>query len=231
MSHVVEHHDVSTQFPTNPKELDQLGESKMVLLVLDLQSVMFPGLPGVEVVGRTSVVVTNSGQSFYWSGYGFKLHSSLGSLPSGVDQCVLHIYASLAGQYQLPDNVVLVSAVFWVRCDPSCQFQQKLTMELQHCAKMTSSTKLTFVRAVCSQESLPYTFKKLEGRGSFSEKSSYGCLEVDCFSGHGAVAEGQVEMAYIASLWYSKADPRNIDIHFSITWDEECHITVGYIKF
>ena len=176
-------------------------------------------------------MVTNSGQSFYWSGYGLKLHSPPGSLPTGVDQCVLHIYASLAGQYQLPDNVVLVSAVFWVRCDPPCRFKQKLTLEIQHCAKMTSSTKLTFVRAVCSQESLPYTFKKLEGRGSFSEQSSYGCLEVDRFSGHGAGAEGQVEMSYIASLWYLKADPCNVYIHFSITWDEECHITVCYIRF
>ena len=190
---------------------------------------MFPDLPGVEVVGRTSVVVTNSGQSFYWSGYGFKLHSPPGSLPSGVDRCVLHIYASLAGQYQLPDNVVLVSAVFWVRCDPSCRFKQRLTIELQHCANMTSSTKLTFVRAVCSQESLPYTFNKLE-HGSFSEQSSYGCLEVNGFSGYGTVAEGQVDRSYVASLWYSKADPRNIDIHFSITWDEKCHITVCYIK-
>ena len=170
-------------------------------------------------------MVTNSGQSFYWSGYGFKLHSPPGSLPSGVDRCVLHIYASLAGQYQLPDNVVLVSAVFWVRCDPPCRFKQKLTVEIQHCAKMTSSTKLTFVRAVCSQESLPYTFKKLE-HGSFSEQSSCGCLEVNGFSGFGVGGKGQVDRSYIASLWYSKADPPNIDIHFSITWDVKCHITV-----
>ena len=65
---------------------------------------MFPDLPGVEVVGHTSVVVTNSGQSFNWSGYGFKVYSPPGSLPSGMDQCVLHIYVSLAGQYQLPDK-------------------------------------------------------------------------------------------------------------------------------
>ena len=172
-------------------------------------------------------MVTNSGQSFYWSGYGFKLHSPPGSLPSGVDQCVLHIYASLAGQYQLPDNVVLVSAVFWVRCDPPCRFKQKLTIELQHCAKMTSSTKLTFVRAVCSQESLPYTFKKLEGRGSFSEKSSYGNLEVNGFSGHGLAAEDDVVKSYIASLWYKCRNPRRLDIHFVITWDYDVHITVS----
>ena len=169
-------------------------------------------------------MVTNSGLSFYWSGYGFKLHSPPGSLPSGVDQCVLHIYASLAGQYQLPDNVVLVSAVFWVRCDPPCQFKQKLTIELQHCAKMTSSTKLTFVRAVCSQESLPYTFKKLE-HGSFSEQSSYGLLELDHFSGLGVAGE-DVERLYTASLYYLGSEAHSREIHFVVNWDTEAHKTV-----
>ena len=99
-------------------------------------------------------------------------------------------------------------------------------MELQHCAKMTSSTKLTFVRAFCSQESLPYTFKKLE-HGSFSEKSSYGCLEVNGFSGHGLGAEDDVDKSYIASLWYKCRNPRHLDIHFVITWDYDVHITVS----
>ena len=195
------------------------------LLLLVLKSIP-TDLPGVEVVGRTSVVVTNSGQSFYWSGYGFKLHSPPGSLPSGVDQCVLHIYASLAGQYQLPDNVVLVSAVFWVRCDPPCRFKQKLTIELQHCAKMTSSTKLTFVRAVCSQESLPYTFKKLEGRGSFSGQSSYGSLELDHFSGVGVAGE-DVERLYTASLYYLNQSVRSTEIHLVVSWNLDAHIKAG----
>ena len=170
-------------------------------------------------------MVTNSGQSFYWSGYGFKLYSPPGSLPSGVDQCVLHIYASLAGQYQLPDNVVLVSAVFWVRCDPPCRFKQNLTIELQHCAKMTSSTKLTFVRAVCSQESLPYTFTKLE-HGSFSEQSSYGSLELDHFSGVGVAGE-DVERLYTASLYYLNQSVRSTEIHLVVSWNLDAHIKVG----
>ena len=197
-----------------------------MLLVQTLSVSTSPDLPGVEVVGRTTVIVTNSAQSFYWSGYGFKLHVYQGSLPAGVDQCDVHITASLAGQYQLPDNVQLVSAVFWIRTDPQFRFKKKLTMEIQHCAKITSSTKLTFVRAVCSQETLPYTFKKLEGRGSFSEQSLYGCLEVNHFSGFGVGAEGDVDKSYIASLWYKCRNPRHLDIHFAITWDDEAHITV-----
>ena len=86
-----------------------------------------------------------------------------------------------------------------------------------------------FVRAVCSQESLPYTFKKLEEYTSFSEHSSYGCLKVNHFSGYGVAAEKDVDKFYIASLYYLKPDLRSFEICFTITWDDECHITVSLI--
>ena len=188
-----------------------------------------PDLPGVEVVGQTSVMVTNSEQSFHWTGYGFKLHIPQGSLPSGVDQCLLHFSASTTGQYQFPDNMELVSAVYWVRCDPFCRFQHSLTIELQHCAKMTSSTKLTFVRAICSQKDLPYTFKKLEGNGSFTDQSSYGLLQLDHFSGFAIAGEG-IERLYIACLYYLVRDLYTREIHFVITWDDCTHTKVSGIR-
>ncbi len=91
---------------------------------------------------------------------------------------------------------------------------------------MTSSTKLSFVRAHCSQESLPYTFKQLEGRGSFTKHSSYGLLELKHFSGLAVTGE-DVEREYIASLYYQQCDPQTLEIHFVITWDVEAHITVS----
>ena len=173
------------------------------------------------------VIVTNSPQTFHWVGYGFKLTIPQGSLPAGVDQCRLDIKASVAGQYQFPGDLQLVSGVFWVRLHPPGQFQQQLTVEIQHCAKMTSSTKLSFVRAHCSQESLPYTFKQLEGRGSFTEHSSYGCLSVNHFSSLAIAAEGDVDLLYVASLYYLKADPRTVEIHFTINVDDEIHNAVS----
>ena len=172
-------------------------------------------------------MVTNSEQSFHWTGYGFKLHIPQSSLPAGVDRCLLHISASIAGQYQFPDNMELVSAVYWVRCDPLCRFKQPLTAEFQHCAKMTSSTKLTFVRALCSQKSLPYTFRKVETLGSFTDQSSYVSLQLDHFSGI-AVAGENVHLLYIAGLYYRDKNPRNMEINFVITRDDEPHITVSY---
>ena len=197
------------------------------LICIVLYCYLHSDLPGVEVVASTCVIVTNSPQTFHWVGYGFKLTIPPGSLPAGVDQCRLDIKASVAGQYQFPDDLQLVSGVFWVRLHPSGQFQQQLTVEIQHCAKMTSSTKLSFVRAHCSQESLPYTFKQLEGRGSFTEHSSYGCLSVNHFSSLAIAVEGDVDLLYVASLYYLKADPQTVEIHFTINVDDEIHNAVS----
>ena len=206
-----------------------------ILLIIDcikvnkyfsLHCYLHSDLPGVEVVASTCVIVTNSPQTFHWVGYGFKLTIPQGSLPAGVDQCRLDIKASVAGQYQFPDNLQLVSGVFFVRLYPSSRFQQQLTVEIQHCAKMSSSTKLSFVRAHCSQESLPYTFKQLEGRGSFTEFSLYGSLELNQFSGLAVTGE-DVERVYTASLYYLGSELRSREIHFVVNWDNEIHKTVS----
>ena len=186
-------------------------------------------IPGIEVLASTTVIVTHSAQTFNWVGYGFKLTIPQGSLPAGVDQCRLDIMPSAVGQYQLPDNLQLVSGVFWVRLHPSCKFQQQLTVEIQHCVKTTSSTKLSFVTAHCSQESLPYTFKQLEGCGLFTKYSDYGCLSVNHFSSYAIAAEGDVVRQYVASLYYKAADPRTREIYFTINVDDEIHNTVSNI--
>ncbi len=184
-------------------------------------------LPGVEAVTHTHVIVTNLSQTFLWDGYGFKLHIPQDSLPAGVDQCRLEIKASVAGNYQFPDNLQLVSGVFWVRSHSPGPFQQLLTVEIQHCAKMTSSTKLSFVRARCSQNSLPYTFKQLEGRGSsFTEHSSYGSLELNQFSGLAVTGE-DVERKYTASLYYFGSELHSREIHFIVNWNDEIHRAVS----
>ena len=185
------------------------------------------GLRGVEVVASTSVVLTNSLTTFDWSGHGLKLTVPLDSLPAGVDQCRLDIVASTTGQYHFPDTLQLVSGVFWVRPGVPGLFRQVLTVEVQHCAKMSSSTKLSFVRAHCSQENLPYRFKEVEGRGSFTEHSSYSSLEVTHFSGLAIAADSPIDLLYVSSLYYLKPNSRTIEIYFTINQDEETHNTVS----
>ena len=184
-------------------------------------------LRGVEVCGEITVVVHSSGaQQITWQGFGLKLHIEKGSLPAGIHQCTLTIKASLAGQYEFPDNSYLVSAIFWLRCEPMCKFTKPVTVEMQHCARSenVANLKLKFVRAVCSQKQLPYTFKELGGY--FTSHSSYGVVEMCGFSGLAITQEGSEEREYCSQLFYL-GRPSSCNIHFVVTWNVEAHLTVS----
>ena len=178
------------------------------------------GLHGVDIIAETNVSVSNEPQTFHWAGYGLKLHIPPASLPAGVGQSDIVIKASLAGQYQFPENTTLVSAVFWLRS--LVKFTKPLTLEIQHCGKHSGT--LSFVRAKCSQKDLPYQFKPLASpRGVFS--SDCGSVTLFSFSGLGIVQEGSEEQQYCARLYYfgSRIDWR---VHFVVIQDLETSITV-----
>ena len=77
----------------------------------------------------------------------------------GIDQCTIYIKASLAGEYEIPEDSSLVSAIFWLRCEPQCTFTKPITVEIQHCSTKQDLSRLKIVRAFCSQKQLPYKFK------------------------------------------------------------------------
>ena len=184
------------------------------------------GLAGVEVCAETTLVVTNNPQSSIWKGYGLKIHIPQGCLPEDVDKCTIKIQASLSGLYEFPDNSFLVSAVFWLRCEPQCKFSVPISMEIQHCARAENVSKLSFVKALCSQKSLPYTFRAVAG-GRFSSSCSYGILELDSFSGVAVTQEGSKSRVYISRLFYLSQTLSAHDIHFVVTWNTEAHFAVS----
>ena len=149
---------------------------------------MFPFsdyIRGVDVIAETRFVLTKGAQSFEWEEHGFKLHVPEGSLPEGLDQCEVKVKVSLSGNFDLPESSELVSAVYWVY-SPHL-FLEPLTVEIQHCAAITTPTQctqLTFIRTKCTQKELPYSFKELDG-GSFEPNSPYGSIPVTHFSGIG----------------------------------------------
>ena len=111
-------------------------------------------LRGVEVCGEMTVVVYSSHyQQITWPGYGLRLHIPKGCLPAGMEQCTINIKASVAGQYEFPEKSLLVSAVFWLRCEDVHKFTRPITVEIQHCTKLQNITnlKLSIVRTVCSR--------------------------------------------------------------------------------
>ena len=180
----------------------------------------------MDVIAETTILVTNRAQTFHWAGYGLKLHIPQGALPDGLEECRLLIKVGLSGQFALPQNTSLVSAVYWLDSEPRREFSKHFTWEIQHRVKPTDTSKLSFVQK-CSQTDLPCEFKDVEG-GSFSRDIAYGCVELDRFSGVGIVSEKPVSApVYCAHLYYLKEETNKINIHFVITWNAEPHITVS----
>lgn len=184
-------------------------------------------LEGMDVIAETSVLITNQAQNFNWAGYGLKLRIPQQSLPAGLEECRLFLKVGLSGQFELPQNTSLMSAVYWLDNEPQCKFSKHLTLEIQHCAKPTYTSKLSFVQAECSQTHLPYEFKDVEG-GVFSNDSIYGCVQHDHFSLWTTVCDtflSRVQL-YCARLYYLRRGLNQIDIYFVITKDLETHTTV-----
>ena len=195
-------------------------------------------LGGVAIIGETSCTITNKAQTFELTDYGMRLCIPPNALPSDtVEQCELLIKVGISGPFLLPLNTSLVSAVYWLDTKPQCKFLQPLTLEIQHCAMTSQTSRLSFAR--CSQDSLPYTFEILEG-GKFSSQSNYGSIQLDSFSmfaqllkqylpsltGIGILKETSIK--YRARLLYLRSGVCLRDIHFVITKDLKAHATVRY---
>jgi hypothetical protein len=183
-------------------------------------------LPGIEECGETSVVVISSqGRLVEWNG--LKLYIRAGSLPEGLQQCTIFIKASLAGEYEIPENTNLVSAFFWLRCEPQCTFIKPITVEIQHCSTKRDVSKLNIVRTFCNQKTLPYKFKPLGG--SFSADTFYGAIDMKGFSGVCVVEENpDSERMYYSQLFYRSCHThqQRHEIHIIFTWNTELHLNV-----
>ena len=71
-------------------------------------------LRGVEVYGETVLeVVGGKPQKLEWPGYGFYMEVPDGALATGVTASV-GVKVILSGQFKLPDNRQLISAIYWI---------------------------------------------------------------------------------------------------------------------
>ena len=176
------------------------------------------------------IVKGRHSQTFKWEGHGLKL-----SIPEGavLSESVIYIKAGLAGQFELPSDAQLVSPMYWLYCVHS--FQHPVTLELQHCAiikKQSGDSSLSFIVAKCSQE-LPYKFKFLH-KGTFSQYSSHGSIDVKQFSIFGLVTKlfelslfGLASRSYFAQLFYIDDGENAWKLDFIITWNLELCLIVS----
>ena len=205
-------------------------------------------LQGVEVIDYTSLTYTGKARSFSWRRFGFKMHFPDYALPHGVNECRLHIKASLSGQFQFPEDTECVSGIYWIASPYT--FEKPVTVEIQHCVikpeHLQHPSSLTFIVAKCTQEDLPYRFQILDG-GVFSPNSRYGTIKLTQFSGVGtafrplhrpsfvqrlSLRARQHESdakSYCARLYYSKSGTNscNWEVYFAIMWNMELHIAVS----
>ena len=175
------------------------------------------------------LTVTNIVKKLNWDGYGLKLQIQENSLPVGTNRITLNVAASIAGDYKFPENCHLVSAIYWFCCEKQCTLDKEMLVEVQHCAKSESTSRLNFVEAVSTQDQPPYTFTHQE-RGEFSSGDAYGKLKLRKFSGLAIIQEGDEDRNnYLARLFYMCLSPKMFEheIHFVVTLSTEAHITVS----
>ena len=185
-------------------------------------------LPGVDVCGETTFVVTNNADIFTWEGYGLELRVCEDALPKGMDKCKISVKASISGQYEFPKKFGLVSGVFWLRCEPACKFSKPITMKMEHCAKLENApAKLSFIRSFCTKKKVTYIFEKIPG-GHFNKAD--GTIELTGFSGV-AVAGENPDREYCARIYYL-SQPRitSYKIDFVVTLNTETHLAVSYCR-
>ena len=173
-------------------------------------------------------------QTFYWVGYGLKLCIPKGALPANMEECRIFIKVGLSGHFELPENTSTVSAVYRLDSEPQCKFSQLPTLEIQHCAKFSQTSMLSFARS--SQDSPPYTFKMLKG-GKFSNVSAYGCMQFHSFALITLLMSRlpgwtRIEsVKYRARLYYLMSREDQREIHFMVTKDLDSHATVCMLLY
>ena len=176
--------------------------------------------------GETCITVTNSTQFFEWERFGLKVHVEENSLPTDIEQMTVNIKASISGHYESPEGYERVSAVFWFQCEPNIELKKQVTVEIQHCAMSEHTPELSFARAVCTQEKLPYTFTLLKD-GQFSNQSAYGVLNLSRFSAIAAFIKKlmSVKRIYYASLFHQTKESGH-EIYVVVTQNIAAHLDV-----
>ena len=188
-----------------------------------------PGsLRGVEVCGETVLeVVGDKPQKLEWPGYGFYMEVPDGALPPSVTASVA-VKAVLAGQFQLPEDSQLISAIYWISA--SEVFLKEVAVNIQHCAVIRSEeecSKFKFIIAKCSQKELPYRFREKEG--VFNSHTQYATIKLKQFSGVGATAPEGAELCYTTLQFYKQIpNTVNVDFLFAIVHNHEPMMEVRF---
>ena len=164
--------------------------------------------------------MTNKEQHIYWEQYGLRLHIPRNSLPEDVNQCRLKIKAALLGNFKLPENSVLVSALYSFSHDlGDKELRRSVTLEIQHCA---NTGTLHVVRAVGTSTN----FEIITG-GDFTRSDRFGSINLLRFSSFSIVNILKhlrsfippFNHCYCAKMYYTGISHLQFDFEFFIIQD------------
>ena len=184
-------------------------------------------------------------QDFENEKYGYKMHFPDNALPPEVDECQVHVESSLCGQFQFPENIELISGVYWITTGQ--KFVEPVIVEFQHCAKPEHVENLTIVVTWRTVRDLPYKFSILDGE-LFSLGTDYGRISLTHFCGVAVASQSPPPQSllqrlkhcfsgtqssdvrkYLTRFYYSKGDSHTWDVYFVIIWNTKLHIAVSII--
>ena len=208
---------------------DPLRRPSASNLVMTIEEILkFPIIRGADITAQTKIELTpDQPLDFHWEDHGFKVHIPAGAISKERGSMTLCIQASLSGDYQLPDDGVLVSGVYWLSLHPTVErFHKKVTVTIQHCAS-DDDPKLSFITAQCTQKTLPYIFNAIPGR--FPSESGYGAVEIEHFSSLAILA--QKKSLYAFCTYYISKFPRVCEAHITVTPDLEEWLNVSHYHY
>ena len=121
----------------------------------------------------------DSAQFFNWEQYGLRITVLEGTL-SPTDTCEVAVKALVGGQFQLPEDTELISAVYSISV--SKPLLKEVKLEIQHCADLVTqdhTSYLSFAKASV-HTGLPYRFQVIGGQ--FHTGDQYGSICLCQFS-------------------------------------------------
>lgn len=160
--------------------------------------------------------VTNEGQLILCDEYGLRLDIPRNALPDGCAHCNVKIGVSLPGDFQLPEDCVLVSAIYSLTHDMGdTKLRKSATLKMQHCGATEALNGLQILRANDSNK-----FAVIPG-GDFSLHKDCGTIELDhfcfvCIGWFRKFTGSTVSQRYRAKVYYTDFGERSFSSNFYI---------------
>ena len=140
----------------------------------------------------------------------------------------MYIQASLGGDYQFPDDRVAVSGIYCLSLHPPVEhFNKKVTIRLQHCARVEAEDGDRALSFFTAKETPPHIFQPLPG-GSFSETGE-ATIDVSHFTLFTVLGLRRRPRKYVIHTYYISKQLNRYEAHITVTQKKELVMEVIHV--